>query len=134
MSSPFTTEFLAHIFVVTQGTRLATQSRWSTCNPIQLVRILTVHVRISYSKLTNFVRNYNHVSSLWEYEGWIKEKTAQQAMTHYAAYSVRRHDGLRIITLNTDFCTHLFRYHMPDGMRLDGAFFFKGTIQTTSTI
>lgn len=50
-----------------------------------------------------FSWNYDHVSSLWEYEGWINETVANYARTHYAAYMVRRTDGLRIITLNTDF-------------------------------
>ncbi|OSX66906.1 hypothetical protein POSPLADRAFT_1072083 [Postia placenta MAD-698-R-SB12] len=46
--------------------------------------------------------DYDHLAALWEYEGWISSETAQQARTHYSAYSVQRHDGLRIITLNTD--------------------------------
>ncbi|TFK56761.1 sphingomyelin phosphodiesterase [Heliocybe sulcata] len=50
-----------------------------------------------------FSWNYDHVSSLWEYEGWIDQATGNYARTHYAAYMVRRVDGLRIITLNTDF-------------------------------
>lgn len=47
--------------------------------------------------------NYNHVSSLWEHEGWLSSSEAHQAATHYAAYSVKNKHGLRIITLNTDF-------------------------------
>ncbi|KAK6221897.1 hypothetical protein LQW54_001117 [Pestalotiopsis sp. IQ-011] len=46
--------------------------------------------------------NYDHVSSLWAYYGWINETTAAEARTHYAAYSVRHPLGLRVITLNTD--------------------------------
>jgi len=46
--------------------------------------------------------DYDHLAALWEYEGWLSSETAQQARTHYSAYSVTRHDGLRIITLNTD--------------------------------
>jgi len=46
--------------------------------------------------------DYDHLAALWEYEGWLSEETAQQARTHYSAYSVQRLDGLRIITLNTD--------------------------------
>ncbi|KZT07671.1 sphingomyelin phosphodiesterase [Laetiporus sulphureus 93-53] len=49
--------------------------------------------------------DYDHLADLWELEGWISAETAQQARTNYAAYSVQRGDGLRIITLNTDFCT-----------------------------
>ncbi|KZT73118.1 Metallo-dependent phosphatase [Daedalea quercina L-15889] len=47
--------------------------------------------------------DYNHLAALWELEGWIDGETAQQARTHYSAYSVQRQDGLRIITINTDF-------------------------------
>ncbi|EPT05669.1 hypothetical protein FOMPIDRAFT_1110912 [Fomitopsis schrenkii] len=50
--------------------------------------------------------NYQHLAALWELEGWIDSQSAQQARTHYAAYTVQRQDGLRIITLNTDFCKH----------------------------
>jgi len=50
-----------------------------------------------------FSWNYEHLSALWEQEQWISSSEAEQARTHYAGYSVRRQDGLRIITLNTDF-------------------------------
>ena len=50
-----------------------------------------------------FSWNYDHVSSLWEHEGWFNQAEAQQAAIHYAAYSVKTQYGLRIITLNTDF-------------------------------
>lgn len=50
-----------------------------------------------------FSWNYEHVSSLWKNNGWIDNTTAQQAATHYAGYSVKNQEGLRIITLNTDF-------------------------------
>ncbi|KAJ4472551.1 Metallo-dependent phosphatase [Lentinula edodes] len=46
--------------------------------------------------------NYDHVSSLWEHEGWLKNSVAQSAKAHYAAYSVQRSDGLKIISLNTN--------------------------------
>ncbi|KIY73533.1 Metallo-dependent phosphatase [Cylindrobasidium torrendii FP15055 ss-10] len=49
-----------------------------------------------------FSWNYDHLANLWEYEGWIDAATAEMAKKHYSAYSVQRHDGLRIITLNTD--------------------------------
>ncbi|EIM92336.1 Metallo-dependent phosphatase [Stereum hirsutum FP-91666 SS1] len=51
---------------------------------------------------TQFSWNYDHVSSLWEFEGWINQTTVDLAKAHYAAYMVKRVDGLRIITLNTD--------------------------------
>lgn len=50
-----------------------------------------------------FSWNYEHVSGLWKNNGWIDAATADQAAIHYAAYSVKNHYGLRIITLNTDF-------------------------------
>ncbi|KAJ3527846.1 hypothetical protein NM688_g8072 [Phlebia brevispora] len=50
-----------------------------------------------------FSWNYDHVSSLWEQKGWIPESAVELARAHYAAYMVKRVDGLRIITLNTDF-------------------------------
>ncbi|KAK8851646.1 Metallo-dependent phosphatase-like protein [Apiospora arundinis] len=54
--------------------------------------------------------NYDHVSSLWSYYGWLDNATAAEAATHYAAYSVVHPapagggggSDLRIITLNTD--------------------------------
>ncbi|OCH90081.1 hypothetical protein OBBRIDRAFT_812864 [Obba rivulosa] len=58
-----------------------------------------------------FSWNYDHVTSLWQHEGWIDEATVQLARAHYAGYMVRRTDGLRVITLNTDFCnSNLFNY------------------------
>lgn len=54
--------------------------------------------------LTNqFSWNYDHVAGLWEHEGWLNGSAITQARAHYGAYSVRRSDGLRIITINTDF-------------------------------
>ncbi|KAF4553549.1 Hypothetical protein D9617_6g092800 [Elsinoe fawcettii] len=47
--------------------------------------------------------NYHHVAGLWQHEGWITEKAAAQARTHYGAYSIKNHYGLRIITFNSDF-------------------------------
>ena len=47
--------------------------------------------------------NYDHVTSLWQMNGWINSSTANAAKAEYAAYSVRNQYGLRIITLNTDF-------------------------------
>lgn len=61
-------------------------------------------------------RNYDHVSALWEKEGWIPSSAAQQAKAHYAGYSVNRGDGLRIIVLNTDICMslhYLCEFYLP---------------------
>lgn len=51
-----------------------------------------------------YFRNYDHVASLWEHEGWISSEVASLSRAHYSAYMVNRHDGLRIISLNTDLC------------------------------
>ena len=48
-------------------------------------------------------RNYDHVAGLWAHEKWLPEAAVQQARSHYAAFSVKRVDGLRVIALNTDF-------------------------------
>jgi len=47
--------------------------------------------------------NYDHVSGLWQHEGWITPEAAVAARLHYGAYSIKTHYGLRIITFNTDF-------------------------------
>ena len=49
--------------------------------------------------------NYDHVSSLWQQNGWISTAAAAEARVHYAAYSINhpKYPKLRIITLNTDF-------------------------------
>lgn len=45
---------------------------------------------------------YDHVSALWYQEGWLPQASVEFARTHYAAYSVKRADGLRIISLDTN--------------------------------
>lgn len=47
--------------------------------------------------------NYDHVAGLWQHEGWIGPAEAAEARTHYGAYSIKNHYGLRVITFNTDF-------------------------------
>ncbi|KAH7929501.1 sphingomyelin phosphodiesterase [Leucogyrophana mollusca] len=47
---------------------------------------------------------YEHISSMWLYEGWLPENITDFARTHYAAYTVQRTDGLRIISLDTNLC------------------------------
>jgi sphingomyelin phosphodiesterase len=49
-------------------------------------------------------RNYDHLASLWQHEGWLPEAAVKLARKHYSAYMVKRVDSLRIITLNTDMC------------------------------
>ncbi|RPD64995.1 sphingomyelin phosphodiesterase [Lentinus tigrinus ALCF2SS1-6] len=59
-----------------------------------------------------FSWNYDHVASLWQHEGWIPQSAVDLAKAHYAAYMVRRKDGLRVITLNTDlwYTANFFNY------------------------
>ena len=52
---------------------------------------------------TQFSWSYDHISSLWQHNGWIDSTTASEAKLHYGAYSTKNQYGLRIITLNTDF-------------------------------
>lgn len=61
-----------------------------------------------------FYRNYDHVAGLWKLEQWLPGGAVAQARSHYAAYSVQRTDGLRIISLNTDLCKH----HCVSGVEL----------------
>lgn len=63
---------------------------------------------IHRSDLKVLCRNYDHVAQLWQQKQWLPESAVAQARAQYAAYSVQRTDGLRIITLNTDFCKRLF--------------------------
>ena len=63
---------------------------------------------IHNSGLQVLYRNYDHVAQLWQQEQWVPESAVAQARAQYAAYSVQRTDGLRIITLNADFCKRLF--------------------------
>ncbi|KAL7285228.1 hypothetical protein ACG7TL_000322 [Trametes sanguinea] len=59
-----------------------------------------------------FSWNYDHVAGLWQQEGWLPESAVDLARSHYAAYMVRRQDGLRVITLNTDmwYTANYFNY------------------------
>ncbi|KZW00602.1 hypothetical protein EXIGLDRAFT_721370 [Exidia glandulosa HHB12029] len=50
-----------------------------------------------------FSWNYDHVAALWAHEQWLPSAAVQFARAHYGGYSLTRKDGLRIITLNTDF-------------------------------
>lgn len=52
----------------------------------------------------DFSWNYEHVSQLWQSEGWLDSTIANQSATHYGAYSVKVPGyNLRVITINTDF-------------------------------
>lgn len=47
--------------------------------------------------------NYDLVSSLWEKHSWLNETEARFAKTHYGAYATTTSQGLRVISLNSDF-------------------------------
>lgn len=55
--------------------------------------------------------NYDHVSALWQHNGWIDSAAAGEARLHYGAYSIKNHYGLRMITFNTDFWYHCKLIH-----------------------
>ncbi|KAG1794909.1 sphingomyelin phosphodiesterase [Suillus plorans] len=55
---------------------------------------------------------YDHVTALWEQEGWLPEASVEFSRTHYAAYMVKRADGLRVISLDTNlwYRSNYFNY------------------------
>jgi len=50
-----------------------------------------------------FSWNYELLSSLWLSAGWINASTASYSATHYGAYAYTTPQGLKIVSLNTDF-------------------------------
>ncbi|KAG5341682.1 hypothetical protein C0989_007909 [Termitomyces sp. Mn162] len=51
-----------------------------------------------YAALGNhdtYTENYDHVADLWKHEKWLPGAAVQLAKKHYAAYMVKRMDGLR---------------------------------------
>lgn len=56
--------------------------------------------------------NYNHVSSLWLRDNWINEDDAETARTHYGGFSTLTKDGLRVISINTEWLynANLYNY------------------------
>lgn len=56
--------------------------------------------------------NYQLLSSLWSNSSWITSYEQQYAATHYGAYAHTTAQGLRIISLNTDFwyVDNIFNY------------------------
>ncbi|KAH7886007.1 Metallo-dependent phosphatase [Phlebopus sp. FC_14] len=55
---------------------------------------------------------YDHVTALWEHQGWLPAASVESSRAHYAAYMVKRADGLRIISLNTNlwYRSNYFNY------------------------
>ncbi|KAF8204403.1 Metallo-dependent phosphatase [Mycena galopus ATCC 62051] len=51
---------------------------------------------------SQFSWNYDHLAALWQHEDWLPASAIALAKAHYSAYMVKRQDGLRIISLNTD--------------------------------
>ncbi|KAJ7455920.1 Metallo-dependent phosphatase [Mycena galericulata] len=51
---------------------------------------------------TQFSWNYDHLAALWQHEDWLPAAAVDLARAHYSAFMVKRQDGLRIISLNTD--------------------------------
>ncbi|KAF8899142.1 Metallo-dependent phosphatase-like protein [Infundibulicybe gibba] len=49
-----------------------------------------------------FQWNYDHVASLWQHENWLPDTAVQLARSHYGGYMVKRSDGLRVISINTN--------------------------------
>lgn len=56
--------------------------------------------------------NYEHVSRLWTDYKWLGRKAAREARTHYGGFSTLSPDGLRVISINTDFIysANLYNY------------------------
>ncbi|KAF2236806.1 hypothetical protein EV356DRAFT_481645 [Viridothelium virens] len=56
--------------------------------------------------------NYDLLSSMWQTDGWVTASEANYAKTHYGAYAHTTAQGLRIISINTDFwyVDNIFNY------------------------
>lgn len=59
-----------------------------------------------------FSWNYDLLSSMWKEDGWITASEASYASTHYGAYAHTTAQGLRVISINTDFwyTSNVFNY------------------------
>lgn len=78
----------------------------------------------------DFSWNYDHVARLWQTEGWLNSSEADQAATHYGAYSVKVPGyNLRVITINTDFWykSNYFNYINMTNPDVSGTLKFLGT-------
>ena len=56
-----------------------------------------------FAESNAFSWNYQLLSSLWQNNTWLNATEAEFAATHYAAFAHTTSQGLRIISLNTDF-------------------------------
>ncbi|KAG2363419.1 sphingomyelin phosphodiesterase [Suillus spraguei] len=89
------------------GPTYATLGNHDTCLP-DLASPLSLGGNLSQQ----FSWLYDHVTSLWAEEGWLPEASVEFSRAHYAAYMVRRADGLRIISLDTNlwYKSNYFNY------------------------
>jgi hypothetical protein len=57
--------------------------------------------------------NYDLVSSLWAAHSWLNDSEAEFARTHYGAYATTTAQGLRVISVNSDFWykANIFNYY-----------------------
>lgn len=51
---------------------------------------------------------------MWQHNGWIDGEEADYAASHYGAYAHTTEQGLRIISINTDFWYPPYVLPMPD--------------------
>jgi Acid sphingomyelin phosphodiesterase C-terminal region len=63
--------------------------------------------------------NYQLLSTLWQQNGWLDNKTASYASTRYGAYAVNTKQAFKVISINTDFyytpnVFNYFNYTNPD--------------------
>jgi sphingomyelin phosphodiesterase len=65
------------------------------------------------SVANSFSWNYELISSLWQQEGWLNGSETGYAAKHYGAYAHTTKEGLRIISINTDFwyTPNIFNYY-----------------------
>ncbi|EOD42957.1 putative ser thr protein phosphatase family protein [Neofusicoccum parvum UCRNP2] len=54
-------------------------------------------------KYVDFSWNYRLLASLWSEFGWLDNATASAAAKHYGGYAYTTPQGLKIISINTDF-------------------------------
>ncbi|KAJ5167820.1 uncharacterized protein N7482_003414 [Penicillium canariense] len=73
--------------------------------------------------------NFRHLADLWQHEGWISNKTAEEARAHYGGYSVKLHYGLRIISFNTDFWYKSNLFNMINTTNPDNSGIFSWMVE-----
>ncbi|WFD47157.1 hypothetical protein GLX27_001805 [Malassezia furfur] len=68
--------------------------------------------------------DYENIAALIETEGWGNNDTAESIRAHYGGYSTSPRQGLRVISVNSDFwfVENLFNYINPDDPDPSGTF------------